>query len=546
MSFNLSIDLLIALAACFLVLYKVVSKRNNSGPFSHLPLPPGPKGLPLIGNLRDMPTNGFEWYTYHKWSKELGTDILHLNVAGTSLIVLDTAEAVTDLLEKRSSIYSGRARMPMVNELMGWSFNFGFAEYGDRWRRSRRLMHHNFHPTASMRFQPHSLKATRNLLNRFLDIPDDVIGNLRHMAGETIISVAYGLDVKDQDDPYIKTAEAGVHPLLAAAVPGAFLVDMLPFLKYVPEWVPGAGFQKKAKTWGKLAKAMIEVPFAATKRNMAAGISPPCFSSLSLEKLYEGIQDDAYAEDIIQGAAGTMYTAGSDSTVSALASCILGLLEYPHVLKKAQEELDRVLKPGQLPDFEDEHALPYITAIVNETLRWRDVLPIAIPHMLQVDDEYKGYRLPAGSIVIPNAWYERLSYRYAAAGMFTEDVMNRAILHDEKTYPDPFTFNPDRFMKDGKFDHSIRDPGLACWGFGRRICAGRYMAFSAIWIAIASMISVFDIKKAVDENGNVIEPSHEYTSALLVAPKPFKCAITPRSEVAEKLIRSGVLQDIVF
>lgn len=107
------------------------------------------------------------------------------------------------------------------------------------------------------------------------------------------------------------------------------------------------------------------------------------------------------------------------------------------------------------------------------------------------------------------------------------------MLHNEEVYSDPFTFNPDRFMKDGKLDKSIRDPAHACWGFGRRlaliffvvnvevkiinfsICPGRYMAFSAVWIAIASVLTVFDLKKAVDEEGNVIELSHEYLSALV-------------------------------
>jgi hypothetical protein len=88
------------------------------------------------------------------------------------------------------------------------------------------------------------------------------------MAGETIISIAYGLEVKPDDDPYVKTAEQGVRPLMAAAIPGAFLVDAFPFLKQVPEWFPGAGFQKKAKAWKKLARIMIEVPFAAAKKNI--------------------------------------------------------------------------------------------------------------------------------------------------------------------------------------------------------------------------------------------------------------------------------------
>ena len=120
--------------------------------------------------------------------------------------------------------------------------------------------------------------------------------------------------------------------------------------------------------------------------------------------------------------------------MSAIASCILGLLEYPEVLRKAQAQIDSVVKPGHLPEFEDEPSLPYITAIAKETLRWRDVVPIgtppmlfdasivwqtdscllivvAIPHRLSTEDEYKGYRLPAGALIIPNAWQVPLRKR---------------------------------------------------------------------------------------------------------------------------------------
>lgn len=90
------------------------------------------------------------------------------------------------------------------------------------------------------------------------------------MAGETIMSIAYGLPIQPKDDIYIRTAEQGVHPLVAAAVPGAYLVDMLPWLKYVPEWMPGAGFQKNAREWGELAMRMVNLPFADAKRRIAS------------------------------------------------------------------------------------------------------------------------------------------------------------------------------------------------------------------------------------------------------------------------------------
>lgn len=98
------------------------------------------------------------------------------------------------------------------------------------------------------------------------------------MAGETIISIAYGLDVLPKDDPYIATAEKGVHPVVIAAVPGAFLVDVIPALKHVPDWFPFAGFKRKAKEWRKLARIMLDVPYEAAKRKI---VRPFPMSSLA-------------------------------------------------------------------------------------------------------------------------------------------------------------------------------------------------------------------------------------------------------------------------
>ncbi|KAJ7167432.1 hypothetical protein C8R43DRAFT_818738, partial [Mycena crocata] len=89
---------------CLLIaLYFYFLRRNRS----RLPLPPGPRKLPLVGNLLDMPST-FEWLTYMEWSKKYDSDVLYLNVAGTSIIVLSSAEAANELLEKRASVYSDR------------------------------------------------------------------------------------------------------------------------------------------------------------------------------------------------------------------------------------------------------------------------------------------------------------------------------------------------------------------------------------------------------------------------------------------------------
>jgi hypothetical protein len=147
------------------------------------------------------------------------------------------------------------------------------------------------------------------------------------MAGTIIMSVTYGLEVTSKNDPYIVTAKQGVQPLSQAVVPGAFLVDAIPALKYVPSWMPFAGFQRKAREWRKLAINMQVVPYEAAKEQMVGssllpdfmltcgffqetGHICPSFVSRSLEKMDQSC-DLTYQEHVIKSTAGTMYAGES-------------------------------------------------------------------------------------------------------------------------------------------------------------------------------------------------------------------------------------------
>lgn len=118
-----------------------------------------------------------------------------------------------------------------------------------------------------------------------------------------------------------------------------------------------------------------------------------------------------------------------------------------------------------------------------------------------------------------------------------------AILHDEMTFPDASDVAPERFLNaDGQLNSDMKDAELPTFGFGRRVCPGRHMATSSIWITVASVLSTFDIVKSIDRDGNIIEPSEKYTNGLLIYPEPFKCTIKPRSEAAKALIQASVHQ----
>ncbi|KAJ7215403.1 cytochrome P450 [Mycena pura] len=404
---------------------------------SRLPLPPGPRQLPFVGNLFDMAAR--PWEVCMEWSKKYNSDIIHVNLAGTRVIVLSSFEASEALLEKRSSIYSDRPAFPMVNDLMGWNFNLR-----DEWRIHRRLFNQQFNMVASSSFSRVQRTAAHSLLRRLLDNPAGFRDHLKQMAGEVIISVTYGIDVQPVDDPYVALAENAIKSLSNARVPGRYIVDSIPILKYLPAWFPGAQFKRIASEGRFLSQAVRNVPFAETKRRMGSGEATSCFISKALQDLESGKRH--FNESTVKNVAAAMYAAGAHTTVSALSTFILAMLANPDAQKNAQLEIDSVVGRGNLPHFGDKQAMPYVAALVKEVLRWGNVLPFGVPHVLAVDDEYRGYRLPAGSVVIGHVW---------------------AILHDEIAYPDPHAFEPKRFLLDDKIYPRVRDPQSA-FGFGRR------------------------------------------------------------------------------
>ncbi|KAJ7625732.1 cytochrome P450 [Roridomyces roridus] len=392
---------------------------------------------------------------------------------------------------------------------MGWEFNIGA-------RLHRRLLDQELNVKASRKYEPDELIASHKLLKRLLDTPDAFLTHLRQMAGELILSFTYGIDVLPSDDPYITLAEEALHTLVSAAIPGKYLVDTFPILKHIPIWFPGAGFKRQAREWRKLARSMLELPFLETKRQMESGIARSSFTADRLNGLKD--TNSAYQEDHIKSTAATMYLGGADTTVSTLGTFILAMLANPEAQKKAQAEIDGVTAGETLPTFADRDSLPYVSAIVKEVLRWKNVTPFGAPRLLTVEDEYRGYRLPARSLIIGSTW---------------------SILHDPIIYPDPHTFKPERFLLNGKLNPAIRDPEAA-FGFGRRKCPGRHMATSSTWITIASVLATFDINKAVDaDTGRVIEPTYAYFQGVVNMPLPFKCSIKPRSTQAVTLVKGA-------
>ncbi|KAF8157103.1 cytochrome P450 [Crassisporium funariophilum] len=525
-----SVSDIIAYSLTVLVGIILFARHNKK---STLPLPPGPRKLPLLGNLFDIPSK-HEWETFQRWTKEYSSfyisyhetriiphqyhfvesDIIHVNAAGTSLIILSTVKAVNDLLDKRSAIYSNRPKFLLINQVMGCSWMMPFMPYGTPWKERRRFFQRHLHPSNDMIHKPQELEHSRKLLLQLFATPQYYMDHTRHAVGGMLLSIAYGTGLEKQDDPQVRLAEEITGYLSDSAIPASMLVDaMPPLIPFLAPFLPLPAFKKTKNEWNELILRFRDDPF--TK---ADGKAQTSFVSRALEDVPASANEEGH-HDIVKDIAGIVFVGGSSTTIATLHTFFLAMLCFPDAQTKAQQEIDRVVGRERLPDFSDEPHLPYLAALLKEVNRWRPAGPLGIPHLLDKDDEYNGYLIPAGSIIIGNVW---------------------AMLQNESDYPDPATFKPERFLKDGQLNPEIRDPATVAFGFGRRACPGAHVGLSMIWIAAASILSTFKISRAIDRKGFPIEPTMEYHPAITYQPLPFTCTILPRHDKVEALIRSSI------
>ncbi|TFY66488.1 hypothetical protein EVG20_g4599 [Dentipellis fragilis] len=472
--------------------------RRALGHKSSLPLPPGPVGLPLIGNTLDMPITQ-EWKTFSLWGDKYGP-IMHISLLGQHIIILDTLKAASALLDGKSNIYSDRPVFQMASETMGLKLALVLAPYGPRMREFRRLMHRLFGTHATLQPYHESIEVeTSRFLVRLLDAPEHFREHVRLTAGSIALKLSHGYNVQDKDDPFVRLADRGVESFSLATRPGAFLVDLFPILRFVPHWFPGTAWKQKAKEW------------TALTNDLEKGTALPSFT---LTHLLDGVENVNVQRLIdIKWAASGIFIGGADTTVSAGVSFFLAMMLYPDVQRKAQAELDAVVGFDRLPCLVDRPRLRYIEVLIKEVLRWNPVAPLGGPHRVMEDDVYNGYRIPKGSTVIANIW---------------------KMLHDEGTYKDPMTFKPERFV-DTPEKPAEYDPRGIAFGFGRRICPGITLAEASLFTTLAMVLSVFDISAP---HGDTMPRIPEYSDGTVSHPPTFKCNIIPRTEAAAALVKA--------
>ncbi|CAE7211710.1 unnamed protein product [Rhizoctonia solani] len=441
----------------------------------------------------------------------ISCDIIFLRVFGDKIIVLNSAKAASDILEKRSAIYSDRVCPPFARDptLLDLSDNVAMLGCNDTLRWHRRIFNKWLSIRAVTQFDGLLEHQTTRLLQRLL-----VQSNYAQpfeLVNEEFYLLAYGYQPENKDDKFFQNIQLVLFHIVTSLTPTSFVVNLFPFLTHVPRWFPGTGWKDTAREWREHKEQTYELLYEWTKSQVIAGIAEPSILGYLMqdEDLTAGLSP-AEKRSCLNELTMALYAGGTETTSATLMKFVAAMVLNPDIQAKAQKEIDSVIGSDTLPKMTDRNRLPYIQNLVLEVMRWHTVSPAGLPHVCSQDDTYRGYDIEKGTIIMFNTW---------------------AMSRDEAIYKDPEQFNPDRFL-----DPDV--PPLSTFGWGRRICPGLHLGESTLFIMIASLLAAFTFstKKHVDGGEIVPQIKGAPEQSLLLGLQPFEFQFKPRSELYRTLI----------
>ncbi|KAG1725750.1 cytochrome P450 [Suillus lakei] len=344
-------QLVLSAAACFAVVGAIVGAyrpKYKSG----LPLPPSPPTWRLRGHFLP-PRKPF--LTIAGWIDEYGP-LITVRLKFERVVIIGRYKAAVEIMENQGKSTADRPRMIAAGEIFGDGMNIAFSPFGDRFRRMRRALHSHFQPKAADAYQPLQMSHVKNMVLGVLDNPHNFQHHVITYAATTIMKVTYGKNTPTSaTDPDVVEMRQIVGMVVGIMRPGAYLVNSIPWLKYLPRLETGS--------------------------NEDIG---PSFMKYMLEN------SQSYGLNEIEMAflGGALFGAGSDTTSMSICTVLMAAACFPDEQAKVQAEFDAVIGRLRAPTFADQKSLPRLQAFVSEALRWRP----------------ENYCIPAGTTVFGNHW----------------------------------------------------------------------------------------------------------------------------------------------
>ncbi|CAI0439735.1 unnamed protein product [Linum tenue] len=445
-----------------LKLWKEVSEQHESAA-PPLPLPPGPRKLPIIGNLHNLSGSKLPHHRLLELANAHGP-LMHLQLGQLQTIVVSSAETAKQVYRTHDLTFSNRPRLLLV-DIIFRNRDLAFAPYGEYWRQLRKLCVLELLSAKRVHsFGPIREQEVSRLVDDVRCCKRGAAVNISAMifslTYRIISRAAFGKPYKELESSFVQLTmemiEIGSGFGVADVFPSWELLLLVTGVR--------SRLQKLKRESDRILHSIIEEHRAAAKAESVSTLSRPYICQYTNLPLKTNNCDSFLQE---------LFFAGSETSSTALEWAMSELVRDERVMKKAQDEIRAVF--GKRGEVEETgiHELNYLKMVIKESLRLHPPLPLLAPRESREQCELGGYGIPEKTKVIVNAW---------------------AIGRDPKYWSEPERFYPERFLDATSVDYKGNDFEFIPFGAGRRVCPGISFSISSVETALANLLFHFDWK----------------------------------------------------
>ncbi|XVE61226.1 hypothetical protein DITRI_Ditri06bG0022500 [Diplodiscus trichospermus] len=498
-----TILLLIWLVSVILVRTIFTKKRTTSR------LPPGPMALPIIGHLHLLAPIPHQ--ALHKLSTKHGS-LMHILLGSVPCVVASSPEMAKEFLKTHESSFSNRPKTAAVDYLTYGSADFSFAPYGPYWKFMKKIC---MSELLSGRMLDQFLPVRCEELRRFLQLmikkanaseKVDVGGELVRLTNNIVSRMTMSQTCSNDED---EAEEVRKLVQATAELTGQFnLSDFIWFCKNLDL----QGMKKKLKDvrdkFDAMMDKIIKEHEEARERKKDGDDTAKDLLDILLDISEDESSEMRLTRENIKAFILDIFAAGTDTSAVTTEWALAELINHPIIMEKAREEIDLVVGRNRIVEESDIIHLPYLQAIVKETLRLHPTGPMIVRESSE-SCTIGGYKIPAKSRLFVNVW---------------------AIGRDSNHWENPLEFRPERFVgKEGSGKGQLDVRGqhfhLLPFGSGRRSCPGTSLALQVVQTSLAAMIQCFDWKV---DGGNGKVDMKEGPGLTLPRAHPLICIPVPR------------------
>lgn len=485
---------LLGSALVLVLVYVLVSAQKENRE------PPGPRPLPLLGNLLQLDLNQ-PYTTFIQLSQKYGP-VFTFHMGPKKVVVLCGSQTLKEALLDQSEEF-GERDPGIIAQEDKHDYGVVFSN-GETWREMRRFVLTNLRDfgMGKKAIEDKIVEECGHLIQRIKSFGDTAFETnavVNAAVSNIICSMVFGSRF-DYNDPDFKNLVYGV--CRGIELIGSKSIQLYQICPSLGKWFSKTRNEHRRVLLEnqRLYLKLIERLKEALDPRLCRGVVDAFL--IKQQKVEEaGLTDSQFHSKNLLLTVANLFAAGTETTATTLRWSLLFMAKYPHIQDQVREEICKVIGARQV-QTEDRKDLPFTNAVIHETQRLGNVIPLNLPHRTSCDVTFRGHFIKKGTTVLP--------------------VLSSA-LYDENQWEKPHNFYPAHFLdKDGKF---VKRDSFLPFSAGRRACVGEGLARMELFIFFVTLIQRlrFTAPPGVTEEELELTPRVGGTRS----PMPHKLCVVP-------------------